>query len=272
MRQARGLTAVELAQRARSHGLYQSTRAQPDRAVLANPPTHRRSAGCVVDVFPPRRDLQRRWCVNRSAIIHLGHDGSCVSLLSPLPSQHLELALFELPPGAVSWSTARSHAGQQCHLLLQGTVRADYGDKTYRLEEGDSILWEGTLPYRLENIGTNEARLLIATARLFGSRLRRRQAMARRRQHRLTASQPSARIVQERALGSSSTATDRRDEMYLAVLTDRFCDSVEGCFTVYGNGHVRAQVTILEEAVLDARKRSSRLLMMVRIVLPATRT
>ena len=97
-------------------------------------------------------------------IIHLGHDGSCVSLLSPLASQHLELALFELPPGAVSWSTARSHAGQQCHLLLQGTVRADYGDKTYHLEEGDSILWEGTLPYRLENIGTNEARLLIATA------------------------------------------------------------------------------------------------------------
>jgi mannose-6-phosphate isomerase-like protein (cupin superfamily) len=49
-------------------------------------------------------------------------------------------------------------------LLLQGTVRADYGDKTYHLEEGDSILWEGTLPYRLENLGTNEARLLIATS------------------------------------------------------------------------------------------------------------
>jgi mannose-6-phosphate isomerase-like protein (cupin superfamily) len=49
-------------------------------------------------------------------------------------------------------------------LLLQGTVRADYGEHTYRLEEGDSILWEGTLPYRLENIGPSEARLLIATA------------------------------------------------------------------------------------------------------------
>jgi mannose-6-phosphate isomerase-like protein (cupin superfamily) len=97
-------------------------------------------------------------------IIPLGHDGARVSLLSPLPARHLELALFELPPGAVSWSTTRSHAGQQCHLLLQGTVRADYGDKTYHLEEGDSILWEGTLPYRLENIGTNEARLLIATS------------------------------------------------------------------------------------------------------------
>ena len=64
----------------------------------------------------------------------------------------------------MSWSSARSHAGQQCHLLLQGTVRADYGESTYRLEEGDSILWEGTLPYRLENLGTHEARLVIATA------------------------------------------------------------------------------------------------------------
>jgi hypothetical protein len=43
-------------------------------------------------------------------------------------------------------------------------VRADYGDHTYHLEEGDSILWEGTLPYRLENIGPNAARLLVATA------------------------------------------------------------------------------------------------------------
>src|SRR5262249_38868117 len=97
-------------------------------------------------------------------VLHLGDNGACVALLSPLPARHLELALFALPPGAVSWSTARAHAGQQCHLLLQGTVRADYGENTYHLEEGDSILWEGTLPYRLENLGTHEPRLVIATA------------------------------------------------------------------------------------------------------------
>jgi hypothetical protein len=42
--------------------------------------------------------------------------------------------------------------------------------------------------------------------------------------------------------------------MHLAVLADRFCDSVEGRFTIYGNGYIWAQVTILEEAVLDARE------------------
>ena len=99
----------------------------------------------------------------------------------------------------MSWSTTRSHAGQQCHLLLQGTVRADYGDNTYRLEEGDSILWEGTLPYRLENLGTTEARLLIATA---PASLWKREGGGGGKQWdgdtsaRLTASQHSARIGQ----------------------------------------------------------------------------
>ena len=38
------------------------------------------------------------------------------------------------------------------------------GQGSLRLEEGDSILWDGTLPYRVENIGNNDVRLLIAVA------------------------------------------------------------------------------------------------------------
>jgi transcriptional regulator with XRE-family HTH domain len=166
MRQARGLTAVELAKRARvtTGFISQLEHSQTVPSLL----TLQRIAtvlGVSLTYFFLEENLQPQVVRKRERpILQLGHNGSCVSLLSPLPSQDLELALCELPPGAVSWSTARSHAGQQCHLLLQGTVRADYGDNTYRLEEGDSILWEGTLPYRLENIGTSEARLLIATA------------------------------------------------------------------------------------------------------------
>ena len=163
MRQARGLTAVELAKRARvtTGFISQLEHSQTVPSLL----TLQRIAavlGVSLTYFFLEENLQPQVVRKRERhIIQRGHDGSCVSLLSPL---HLELALCELPPGAVSWSTTCSPAGQQCHLLLQGTVRADYGDHTYHLEEGDSILWEGTLPYRLENIGTNEARLLIATA------------------------------------------------------------------------------------------------------------
>ena len=166
MRQARGLTAVELAQRARVTTGFIS-QLEHSQTVPSLQTLQRIAAvlGVSLTYFFLEENMQPQVVRKQERqIIHLGHDGSCVSLLSPQPARHLELALFELPPGAVSWSTARSHAGQQCHLLLQGTVRADYGDKTYHLEEGDSILWEGTLPYRLENIGTSEARLLIATA------------------------------------------------------------------------------------------------------------
>ena len=166
MRQARGLTAVELAQRARVTTGFIS-QLEHSQTVPSLQTLQRIAAvlGVSMTYFFLEENLQPQVVRKQERpIIHLGHDGSCVSLLSPLPTRHLEVALCALPPGAVSWSTARAHAGQQCHLLLHGTVRADYGDHTYHLEEGDSILWEGTLPYRLENIGTNDARLLIATA------------------------------------------------------------------------------------------------------------
>ena len=166
MRQARGLTAVELAKRARVTTGFIS-QLEHSQTVPSLHTLQRIAAvlGVSLTYFLLEENLQPQVVRKQERpILHLGDNGACVSLLSPLPSRHLELVFFELPPGAVSWSTARSHAGQQCHLLLQGTVRADYGENTYRLEEGDSILWEGTLPYRLENIGTSEARLLIATA------------------------------------------------------------------------------------------------------------
>jgi transcriptional regulator with XRE-family HTH domain len=166
MRQARGLTAVELAKRSRVTTGFIS-QLEHSQTVPSLHTLQRIAAvlGVALTYFLLDENLQPQVVRKRERrILHLGHDGACLSLLSPLPAQHLELALCELPRGAVSWSSTRSHAGQQCHLLLQGTVRADYGDHTYRLEEGDSILWEGTLPYRLENIGTNQARLLVATA------------------------------------------------------------------------------------------------------------
>ena len=166
MRQARGLTAVELAKRSRVTTGFIS-QLEHSKTVPSLQTLQRVAAALDVSLtyFLLEESLQPQVVRQRERhIIQLGHDGSRLSLLSPLPPQHLELALLELPRGAVSWSTARSHAGQQCHLVWHGTIRADYGDDTYRLDEGDSILWEGTLPYRLENLGNHEAQLLIAMA------------------------------------------------------------------------------------------------------------
>src|SRR5262245_32971933 len=166
MRQARGLTAVELAQRARVTTGFIS-QLEHSQTVPSLHTLQRIAAvlGVSMTYFLLEETLQPQVVRKQERPrLPLGPAGVCVALLSPRSSRHLEVALLTLPPGAVSWSTARTHAGQQCHLLLHGTVRADYGDHTYHLDEGDSILWEGTLPYRLENIGPHEARLLIATA------------------------------------------------------------------------------------------------------------
>ena len=95
-------------------------------------------------------------------VIHLEDSQLRASFLSPVPPQDLELVLLEIPRGKVAWTNSRSHEGQECRLVLKGTIRAYYGDKVYILEEGDSILWNGTVPHRIENVGNREAHLLIA--------------------------------------------------------------------------------------------------------------
>jgi transcriptional regulator with XRE-family HTH domain len=97
-------------------------------------------------------------------VIPLGQDGLCASLVSPLLSQQLELVVLDLPRGTISWPQSRSHEGQECHLVLRGTIRAYYGEDSYLLDEGDSILWDGTVPHRMENVGDGAAQLLIALA------------------------------------------------------------------------------------------------------------
>src|SRR5437764_13351932 len=164
MREVRGLTAVALAKQARVTPGFIS-QLEYSQTVPSLQTLQRVAAALDVSLTYFLLEESRQPQVVRQQqrqMMHQGHTGARLWLLSPLPPQHLELALLELPRGAVSWSTVRAQEGQQCHLVLQGTVRADYANHTYRLEEGDSILWDATTPYRLENIGTDAAHLLIA--------------------------------------------------------------------------------------------------------------
>ena len=166
MRQVRGLTTVALAKHARVTPGFIS-QLEYSQTVPSLQTLERVAAALDVSLTYFLLEESRQPQVVRQQqrqMLRPGHDGSRLWLLSPLPPQHLELALLELPLGAVSWSTAHSHEGQQCHLVLQGTVRADYEDNTYHLETGDSILWDATMPYRLENIGNTNVQILITMA------------------------------------------------------------------------------------------------------------
>jgi transcriptional regulator with XRE-family HTH domain len=95
-------------------------------------------------------------------VVHLSNGGLQASILSPLPSRTLELVLLHLPPEKEAWTKQQFHDGQECHLVLKGIVRAHYGEESYVLEEGDSILWDGMAPHCMENIGQGEVQILIA--------------------------------------------------------------------------------------------------------------
>lgn len=164
LRQKRGLTSRELAARVQvtsglisqiEHGKTSPSLDSLRRiaTALGVPVTYL----LIEDDFGPHvvRKAERH-------VVHLEDGGLRASFLTPLPQQHLELVLLELPPGKVAWAKSRSHEGQECRLVLKGTIRAYYGDKTYLLEEGDSILWDGTVPHRIENVGNSGAQLLIA--------------------------------------------------------------------------------------------------------------
>ena len=127
MRQARGLTAVELAQRARVTTGFIS-QLEHSQTVPSLQTLQRIAAvlGVSLTYFFLEENMQPQVVRKQERpILPLGHAGTCVTLLSPLPARHLERALWTLPPAAVSWSTARAYAGQQCHGVVQGTVRAD---------------------------------------------------------------------------------------------------------------------------------------------------
>jgi transcriptional regulator with XRE-family HTH domain len=164
LRRRRGLTTGELAARVQvtSGFISQLEHSKTDPSLQT---LQRVAAALQVPLSYLLLDDESRPQVIRRGernVIHVGNGGLCASILSPLPSRNLELVLLELPPGGVPWAKLEFHDGHECHLVVKGKVRACYGDESYLLDEGDSIFWDGTAPHRLENVGDEEAQIVMA--------------------------------------------------------------------------------------------------------------
>jgi mannose-6-phosphate isomerase-like protein (cupin superfamily) len=55
-----------------------------------------------------------------------------------------------------------SHKGEECHYVVSGRLEAHFGDERFVVETGDSFHWDGTVPHKVENIGEEPARLIVA--------------------------------------------------------------------------------------------------------------
>jgi transcriptional regulator with XRE-family HTH domain len=73
-------------------------------------------------------------------------------LLTPNLRWDIEFLLVELEPGHPPVESM-AHPGQECALVLTGTMHAIVGDEEYVLEAGDSIALDSSIPHRIENRG-----------------------------------------------------------------------------------------------------------------------
>ena len=166
MRQARGLTAVELAQRARVTTGFIS-QLEHSQTVPSLQTLQRIAAvlGVSMTYFFLEEYLQPQVVRKQERpIIHLGHDGSCVSLLSPLPTRHLELALCALRPGRCRGPRrARMPASSAiCSCTARSALTTGTTPTTWK--RGTVSCGRGRCPIAWRTSAPNDARLLIATA------------------------------------------------------------------------------------------------------------
>lgn len=104
-----------------------------------------------VAVFVPR---ERRL---RSSINGLTME----SLGIGLRQQQMEPFLVTVEPGVSSADDPITHAGEEFVHCLAGEVAYRVGDQSYRLEAGDSLLFEATEPHSFHNPGPEAAALIM---------------------------------------------------------------------------------------------------------------
>ncbi len=83
------------------------------------------------------------------------------SLGTGLIQQGLEGFILSAQKGAKSSGRGTTHLGDEMLYCLKGKVQVTLKKDKYVLEEGDSLLFKGSLPYQWENVGKGEAVLLV---------------------------------------------------------------------------------------------------------------
>jgi transcriptional regulator with XRE-family HTH domain len=101
-----------------------------------------------------RRGSRKRISIPESSMTY--------ELLSPDAQHDVEFIMTSAEPGEGTGSNPIIHRGQECGLVLKGTVKLWIRTEEHVLEEGDSYYLESNVPHRWENIGDTVAELIWA--------------------------------------------------------------------------------------------------------------
>ncbi len=80
-------------------------------------------------------------------------------LLTPDYQRSLQFMYIHFPvPSDGKGGEFVSHEGEECGLILEGTLKAVIGEEEWILEEGDCIYFDSSIPHLMENVGNIEVR------------------------------------------------------------------------------------------------------------------
>jgi transcriptional regulator with XRE-family HTH domain len=82
--------------------------------------------------------------------LSLPTSGVAFQLLSPAESSKIEFLLIEIE-GKDSNYELVSYAGEKCGYVIEGEMEIILGDNIYKLEEGDSIYFQSSIPHRFKS-------------------------------------------------------------------------------------------------------------------------
>ncbi|GAA1854912.1 cupin domain-containing protein [Pseudonocardia ailaonensis] len=84
---------------------------------------------------------------NRRRVVYPGSN-IANELLSPNLRMQMEVIWVEAPPGSGSGGHPHQHEGEECGVVIAGTMRFWVGDEEWLLEKQDAIYFPSHLPHR----------------------------------------------------------------------------------------------------------------------------
>jgi transcriptional regulator with XRE-family HTH domain len=98
---------------------------------------------------------------HRKILIYPG-SGIKNELLCPDLNHAIQMMWVVIPPGTETGPEGLVHEGEECGLILQGTVEIWVGEDHFILGPGDSIYQDSRIPHHSRNIGDDD--VIVVTA------------------------------------------------------------------------------------------------------------
>lgn len=95
---------------------------------------------------------------NRRKLVY--PDGKSVDYLLTGLNGQFEVMFSEVDPGGSSGELISHNSIEECVTVLKGEMEISIGDKTYDLQEGDTITFSSHIPHGWKNIGTEPLKLI----------------------------------------------------------------------------------------------------------------